>query len=279
MWKIEKVGIFSILIGISFWATADDPCWNFGFAHPGQLCFIINEEFASKVLVGRVIPSKDGQKNLCLHENQVKETSIQNGNFASLLGDYKGLQRVMPDTDPLPAPQFVNRFGYCHPNHQKAKEHPLDALLKLTASQDTICFNAVRGEGGPGVNFGIWDDKSSSCKSLNVTYVNDGVRQYAEMKKNSRIVEACHWVVLKKSGWAVGGPKRWKDNWRTTTHNPRQGMLDCMKKADEHRYNYQYCSYDLEGYYYIGIDVDWGDTEGQSNTVLERMCFQVVADK
>lgn len=265
-----QAGLFLICLGYSLAVPADDPCWSFGLHSPGELCWITDRSLGGKVLLGRVEFIKNSGTPVCIYESLTKGESIKKNEFAALLGDFKGLKRIMPDTDPQIVPQFINRFQYCHPNIEKAKKNPLMDLLMLSGAQDEICFKQINDEAGSGVEFGFWNNKTSACINFDVIYREET----AISKKISLYRKICFHVLMEQSGWSKYGPKGEKSHYGTTGGNWFQGMNECKKQQSSRREEMPYCSWDDNGDFYFGKSVDYNDKGDGMNAVIMYRCVR-----
>lgn len=268
MRKVIQAGMCSLVLGATT-VSADDPCWSFGFASEGDLCWLIDEDMPNKVLLGKVVLPKDASKSAqCKYENPIKQKSATGSNFAFLLGDFKGIQRIIQDREPILSPRFIARFSYCDINSQKAKAHPISDVTKLSGSQDQVCMMELRGSNSPGIQFGLWNTEKNSCESIGVTYQASG------SKKNEKYQKVCLYELLRQhKGWATNGPKGKKSNYGTTGKNWHQGMHQCLSAQESKRELMPYCSWDQNGDYYYGASQDPNDNGDGYNAIVKYRCL------
>ena len=253
-------------------ASAENPCWHFGYASEGDLCWLMDEDMPNKVLLGKVVFPKDKTKPVqCVYQNPIKEKSSSGVDYAFLLGDFEGLQRTIPGKDPVPATQFLNQFLYCHPNNSPAKEHPLAEILKLQGPQDLVCIKEQRDSSkAAGIEFGFWDGSKNECRSIDVAYT----KGMNGSKKNELYRKVCLYELLEQEkGWATDGPKGKKGHYGTTGKNWFQGMHECRKHQRSKREEMPYCSWDQRGDFYYGSTQDANDAGDGKNAIMRYRCL------
>ena len=239
----------------------------------GEPCWLTESRKNNTVLLGHTEYSKKDSKWHCSYENPITDASFRHNEFVFLISDFHGVQRTLPDRDPMSTPEFINRFGYCHPDSAKAKKVELQCLLQLK-DQDRVCFlSGLASDGASGLMLGFMDTEKNECKSINV-----GIFESSTPKMSAEMKQVCLWELLPQSGWAVDGPKGYKDSYNLYK-DWKDAMVRCQSDSRGDRYKYPYCSFDKKGYYYLGKDIDRTDTEGGANTVLRYRCLYEMTNK
>lgn len=261
-------------LGMSLTASAENPCWSFGYATEGNLCWLIDEDVKDKILLGKVVFPKDkGKPAQCVYQNPVKEKSSSGKHFAFLLGDFEGLQRTTPGKDPVAATQFLNQFSFCHPGTKEAKAHPLVNVLKMQGVQDQICIKGPRAGSADEMDFGFLDG-NNECSSIDVKYTKSD-----NSKKNEKYRKVCLYELLDQNGgWATDGPKGYKSHYGASRKNWYQGMHECQKQQLHYREQMPYCSWDQNGDFYYGRSQDSGDRGDGKNAVIRYRCLYELMD-